>query len=84
MSRWIDEHYYKIRGPAQEQRVQLGDWIKVTWMEGEPTAEVIGLDEHGWPVIEHPATPGIGPMTCDVYDIVARHDDPVLFVGVGL
>lgn len=83
---WIDEHhhYRYVRGPSPDCRVAVGDWIRITWMRGEPTAEVIGIDEQGWPVIEHPETPGIGPMTVDVYDVARRRDDQVLFIGMGI
>lgn len=75
-------HSYYISGPSE--RIAVGDWICITWMEGQPTAEVIGIGECGWPVVEHPLLPGLGPITVDVYDLVARKNDEALFVGENL
>ncbi len=68
----------------QEQPVAVGDWIRISWMDGAPTVEVIGIDDFGYPVVEHPRTPGIGPMTVDVYDWVCSGADSRHFMGAGI
>lgn len=55
---------------------KYGDWIRITWMEGEPVAQVIDTDDYGNPVIEHPTLPGLAPITVDVFDWICGPDDP--------
>jgi hypothetical protein len=66
------------------RRLKRGDWIRVTWMDGQPCAEVIEIDDYGDPIIEHPLLPGLGPMSVDVWEFAAGADDPVLFVGANI
>lgn len=64
-------------------QLHRGDWIRVTWMEGNPAAEVIDFDDYGNPVVEHPLLPGLGPIILEDYgwEFSSSHDDPCHFLG---
>ena len=66
------------------RRLQVGDWIHVSWMQGAKPQPILAFDDDGDPIVEHPVCGGLFPITVDVFDFVCSADSPALFVGAGL